>query len=70
MTESHKHNESPISTMQTAGNLSKTAQARCRWEESLASVQVRGFFGTVSLEATVQDGTIQSIRRRVEQIDK
>ncbi len=70
MSETNEQSESPISTMQTAGNLSRTAQARSLWEESLASAQVRGFFGSVSLEATVQDGTIQNIRRRIEQIDK
>jgi len=70
VTASKGNNEPPASTIQTAGNVSRTAQSHCIWDTVLASAQVRGFFGTVSLEATVQDGTIQSIRRRVEQIEK
>lgn len=30
----------------------------------------RGFYGKIAFEVNIQDGTIQDIRRRVEQIDK
>ena len=70
MTASKANYEAPTSTIQTAGNLNRMAQTHRIWDAALASAQVRGFFGTVSLEATIQDGTIQSIRRRVEQIEK
>jgi len=30
----------------------------------------RGFHGTAGLEMTVQDGTIQHIRRKVEQVER
>lgn len=70
MSESKENCEASVSTIATAGNLSRMAQSHRIWNAALASAQVRGFFGTVSLEATVQDGTIQSIRRSVEQIEK
>ena len=30
----------------------------------------RGFFGTAAVELSVQDGTIQHIRRKVERVEK
>ena len=36
----------------------------------LAATLKRGFFGTAAVEVCVQDGTIQHIRRKVEQIEK
>lgn len=54
----------------TAGNSVRGAQVERAWRETLAAAQVRGFFGTVAVEVTLQDGTIQNIRRRVEQIEK
>jgi hypothetical protein len=40
------------------------------WQELLADAQVRGFHGSVTIEAVVQDGTIQHIRRRFERLEK
>lgn len=55
---------------QTAANLAKRELAERALCESLNSAQVRGFFGMVAVEVSVQDGTIQHIRRRVEQLEK
>lgn len=38
--------------------------------ETLAEALRRGFFGTAAVEFSVQDGTIQHIRRTVERIEK
>ena len=38
--------------------------------ELLAEALRRGFFGTAAVELSVQDGTIQHIRRTVERIEK
>ena len=38
--------------------------------EMLTGVLKHGFHGTAALELTVQDGTIQHIRRKVEQVEK
>lgn len=40
------------------------------WRELLAAAQVRGFHGTVAIEAAVQDGTIQHLRRRFDRLEK
>jgi len=40
------------------------------WRELLSTAQVRGFHGSVTIEAVVQDGTIQHIRRRFERLEK
>jgi hypothetical protein len=40
------------------------------FSEILAEALRRGFFGTAAVELSVQDGTIQHIRRRVERIEK
>jgi hypothetical protein len=45
----------------------RSAQA---WRELLSAAQVRGFHGSVAIEAVVQDGTIQHIRRRFERLEK
>ncbi len=36
----------------------------------LAESLQRGFFGTAAVELSVQDGTIQHIRRRIERIER
>jgi hypothetical protein len=54
----------------TAGNAKKVAQLQSALAEMLAEALRRGFFGTAALELSVQDGTIQHIRRRVERIEK
>lgn len=54
----------------TAGNAKKVAQLQSILAELLAEALRRGFFGTARVELSVQDGTIQHIRRLVERIDK
>lgn len=54
----------------TPTNQSKMAQLRSVLGEILAEVLRRGFHGTAGVEVTVQDGTIQSIRRRVERVER
>ena len=55
---------------ETPGNERKMAQLRAAVGEMLAEVLRRGFFGTAGVEVVVQDGTIQSIRRRVERVER
>jgi hypothetical protein len=54
----------------TAGNAKKVAQLQAILAEVLAEALRRGFFGTASIELSVQDGTIQHIRRTVERVEK
>jgi hypothetical protein len=54
----------------TAGNAKKVAQLQAVLAEMLAEALRRGFFGTAAVELTVQDGTIQHIRRTVERVEK
>jgi hypothetical protein len=54
----------------TAGNAKKVAQLQAILAELLAESLRRGFFGTAAVELSVQDGTIQHIRRTVERIEK
>ena len=54
----------------TTGNAKKVAQLQAAMAEILAEALRRGFFGTAVLELSVQDGTIQHIRRKVERIEK
>ncbi|MBN2476910.1 MAG: hypothetical protein JXB62_20045 [Pirellulales bacterium] len=54
----------------TSGNAKKVAQLESALANILAETLRRGFFGTASIELSVQDGTIQHIRRRVERIEK
>jgi len=51
-------------------NHEKMDQIRVALAEILAGVLKQGFHGTAGLELSVQDGTIQHIRRRVEQIER
>lgn len=53
-----------------SGNAKKVAQLQSLMAELLAEALRRGFFGTAAVELTVQDGTIQHIRRTVERIEK
>ena len=57
------HSKSP-------GNAKKVAQLESALAEMLAEVLRRGFFGTAAVELSIQDGTIQHIRRRMERIEK
>jgi len=54
----------------TSGNAKKVAQLEATWAGMLGESLQHGFFGTVAVELTIQDGTIQNIRRRIEQIEK
>ncbi len=54
----------------TAGNAKKVAQLQLILAEMLAESLRRGFYGTTAVELSVQDGTIQHIRRMVERIEK
>ena len=54
----------------TPANARKVAQLEAALAEVLAEALRRGFFGTAAVELSVQDGTIQHIRRKVERIDK
>ena len=59
--------------MGTAGtntNAKQVVQLEKALAEMLAATLKRGFFGTAAVEVCVQDGTIQHIRRKVEQIEK
>ncbi len=58
----------PATTSPT--NRERMDQIRSAMAEILAGVLKRGFHGTAALEMTVQDGTIQHIRRKVEQIER
>lgn len=54
----------------THGNATKVAQLQAIMAELLAEALRRGFFGTAAVELSVQDGTIQHIRRKVERVEK
>lgn len=51
-------------------NAKKVAQLKSALAEILAEVLRRGFFGVAAVELSVQDGTIQHIRRRTERIER
>jgi uncharacterized protein YecT (DUF1311 family) len=55
---------------QTPANQAKLAQAQRAWNEVLVATLERGFFGSASVEITIQDGTIQNIRRRMERMER
>ncbi len=59
-----------ITHASTPGNTKKLAQLQAAMTELLAEATRRGFFGVVALEMNVQDGTIQSIRRKLERIER
>ncbi|MCE5268832.1 MAG: hypothetical protein LLG00_13205 [Planctomycetaceae bacterium] len=46
------------------------AQLQLVMTELVAEATRRGFFGTATVELSVQDGTIQCIRRKVERVEK
>ncbi|MBL9083015.1 MAG: hypothetical protein JNK76_14465 [Planctomycetales bacterium] len=51
-------------------NQAKTIRLRAMLDELLRQTLQRGFHGTAAIEIAVQDGTIQNIRRRVEQMER
>jgi len=59
-----------MTTTATMTNAKKVAQLEKALAELLAATLKRGFFGIAAVEVSVQDGTIQHIRRKVEQIEK
>jgi hypothetical protein len=59
-----------MTTTATNANAKKLAQLQKSLAELLNATLKRGFFGTAAVEVSVQDGTIQHIRRKVEQIEK
>ncbi len=54
----------------TPANRTKVTQIEAALGEMLAEVLKRGFHGTAAVELSVQDGTIQKIRRTVERIER
>jgi hypothetical protein len=54
----------------TPANREKYDQAIRFWQQVLEESLQRGFFGTVLVELKVNDGTIQHVRRQVEQVEK
>ena len=51
-------------------NVKKVAQVQAALAEMLAEALRRGFFGTAAVELSIQDGTIQHIRRKVDRIER
>jgi len=51
-------------------NAKRVAQIEAALAELLAQALQRGFFGTAAIELSVQDGTIQHIRRTVDRIER
>ena len=61
---------SMMTVTKTPANQRKMAQLKAALGEILAEVLRRGFHGTAGVELTIQDGTIQSICRKVERIQR
>jgi len=59
-----------VTQAKSPGNAKKVAQLEAALAEILAEALRRGFFGTAAVELSIQDGTIQHIRRKVERIEK
>lgn len=57
-------------TSDSAVNVERRTAAQGALEELLRATLVRGMHGTVALEVSIQDGTIQHVRERVERIRK
>ncbi|MBN2024492.1 MAG: hypothetical protein JW809_17060 [Pirellulales bacterium] len=55
---------------QTPVNEQKVTQLRRALAQILAEALQRGFHGSAGVELSVQDGTIQHIRRHVERIER
>jgi hypothetical protein len=51
-------------------NAKMVSRASQAWDQLLGVALQRGFFGSVTVEVVVQDGTIQQLRRKVEQQEK
>ena len=59
-----------ITPSKTPANVKKVAQLESALADTLTQALKRGFFGTAAIELSVQDGTIQHIRRKLERIEK
>ncbi len=55
---------------QTPTNQQMIERLESNLAAALAEALRRGFHGTAAVEVAVQDGTIQSIRRRVERVER
>ncbi len=55
---------------QSPANERRMAQLKAALGEILAEVLRRGFHGSAGIELSIQDGTIQNIRRRIERIER
>lgn len=58
----------PLSESET--NVAWLARCQRAWHDMLELALQRGFYGSVTLEVHVQDGTVQSIQRRIERNEK
>lgn len=59
-----------ITTIKSTSNQQKVVQLQNVLEHLLLEVLQRGFHGTAAVEVFIQDGTIQSVHRKVEQIHR
>lgn len=59
-----------MTVRETTANRRKLERLNSLLSEMLAEGLQRDFYGTLSLEVAIQDGTIQHLRRRVEQLEK
>mgnify|MGYP007073346794 CR=1 FL=1 len=58
------------SLLNSPRNAEKAERAVIALTEALEATLKQGFFGTVTLERAVQDGTIQHLRKRVEELER
>ncbi|MCE9604576.1 MAG: hypothetical protein K8U03_06680 [Planctomycetia bacterium] len=59
-----------LTASHSTANSVKLTRSTAALEELLKQALQRGFHGTVRLEISVQDGTIQHIRKGIEQLEK
>jgi hypothetical protein len=59
-----------MTPLPTPANAKKVALLQQALAELLAEALRRGFHGTAAVEWSVQDGTIQHVRRRLDRIEK
>jgi hypothetical protein len=58
----------PLST--TEANQRKVSRLEATMHEMLDEALRRGFFGTVTIELGIQDGTIQHVRSTTERVER
>jgi len=59
-----------IPTDSFSTNQQRVTKVKLLLEDLLLEVLQRGFYGVAAIELSVQDGTIQNIHRKVEQIHR